>query len=121
MRPILGALTATDKALFSVPPTSSDESPIVGPSESLARANPADHHASSPLKNLLSSSQEQLKLAAITYSPGASFSRGNFSNNMATFSSTGSACRTERPQVRCGCGIAQNAVAVTVTVMGCSL
>ncbi len=42
MRPILGALTATDKALFGVPPTSSDESPIVGPSESLARANPAD-------------------------------------------------------------------------------
>ena len=42
MRPILGALTATDKALFGVPPTLSDESPIVGPSESLARANPAD-------------------------------------------------------------------------------
>jgi hypothetical protein len=44
MRPILGALTATDKAPLGVPPTSLDESPIVGPSESLARANPADHN-----------------------------------------------------------------------------
>jgi hypothetical protein len=45
MRPILGALTATDKAAGSlgVPLTLSDPSPIVGPSESLPRANPADH------------------------------------------------------------------------------
>jgi hypothetical protein len=48
MRPILGALTATDKALFGVPPTS----PIVGPSESLARANPADHLANAGMNSL---------------------------------------------------------------------
>jgi hypothetical protein len=55
MRPILGALTATDKALLGVPPTSSDASPIVGPSESLARANPADHWEVMPVyaRNLL--------------------------------------------------------------------
>jgi hypothetical protein len=49
-----------------VPLTSSDASPIVGPSESLARANPADH-APQDDSDLLSSLQKDVKVVGIWF------------------------------------------------------
>ena len=76
MRPILGALTATDKALFGVPPTSSDESPIVGPSESLARANPADHPRSGGVSALLRTNRPA-SVRLLSWSKSAASSRSS--------------------------------------------